>query len=231
MTAYGTVLQNNLLSAFETKWLILSEPVGIKMAAAMTSNETDLEYTHEELSMWNVTALKEYLKVRNLPHSKKTKAELISLVYGSMHLNYQPVKTAVELEMQAKSEYSQLLTTEDGTVLVDPLTIQHWSSEKESIPTWPKVLFSDLIMYVKKTNSALSADMYSRYKQGKAYGYFADDWVSTLSYHLDASSDVAYFKTVCRPSERLSATPHSVWLACTQSTGEMLSAWCSCTAG
>lgn len=67
------------------------------MAAAMTSNEIDLEYTNE-VSMWNVTALKEYLKVRNLPHSKKNKAELISLVYGSMHLNYQPVKTAVELE-------------------------------------------------------------------------------------------------------------------------------------
>lgn len=197
----------------------------------MAVAEVDLDVTFEDITMWNISALKEYVRVRNLPHSKKSKAELVSLVYGCMHLNFQPVKTAVELEAQARTEYTDLLSPRPGIELSDPLQIQGWISERESITEWPKVLFTDLITYVQMTDSALSTDMYSRYKQGKAFGYFADDWIGSLSYHYDQKTDFSYFKAVCRPSERISAAPHNLWLACRQSTGEILSAWCSCTAG
>jgi len=201
------------------------------MALAASPSKTDSTTTYEEISMWKVTALKEYLKVRDLPHSKKSKAELISLVYGAMHLGYQPVKSAVEKEAQRKKEYLDLLKIDESTVILDPLTITDWNEEQHSMSKWPKVLFSDLVMYVNEANTALSAEMYSRYKQGKAYAYFADDWVSSIKYYHEPASEVSYFKTVCRPSERISAVPHTIWIACLQVTGKILSAWCSCTAG
>jgi len=52
-------------------------------------------------------------------------------------------------------------------------------------------------MHVNEANTALSAEMYSRYKQRKAYAYFANNWVSSVRQYDEHSSEVSYFKTVC----------------------------------
>ncbi|KAF6017049.1 hypothetical protein EB796_024649 [Bugula neritina] len=114
---------------------------------------------------------------------------------------------AIEIEAQSNWEYLDLLKINDSRVILDPLTIEDWSEERDSISMWPKVLFSDLFMYVNEANTALRKSL-----------CILGGWL-------------AYFTTVCRPSERISVTPYSVWIACLQITGKILSAWCSCTAG
>jgi len=62
---------------------------------------------------------------------------------------------AIEIEAQSNWEYLDLLKINDSRVILDPLTIEDWSEERDSISMWPKVLFSDLFMYVNEANTAL----------------------------------------------------------------------------
>lgn len=73
--------------------------------------------------------------------------------------------------------------------------------------------------------------MYSKYKQGKAFSYYHDGWIQKIDSHMDTENDLCYFRTKCLPSERVSSPPHEIWIACRLSNGEILSCYCTCTAG
>lgn len=193
-------------------------------------DESSSDMTLEQVSMWKISALRDYLRQRKLPNSNKTKSELAALVYGAKHLNIEPVQTAIEMEQQTKCEYTALLRG-DTFQLVDPLTIKEWKEEKEGMVHWPKVQFIDLVLFTQKNDKALSAAMYSRYKQGKAFSYFEDGWIQDIYSHHDSPRNIIYFSAKCLPSERINAPPHELWIACRHSTGEVLSCYCSCTAG
>lgn len=192
--------------------------------------EANTTMTLEEISLWKVNALRDYLRQRNLPNSNKTKSELAALVYGAMHLDIQPVQTAVEMEQQTKNEYKALLKG-DSFQLTDPFTIKEWKEEAEGMVNWPKVQFIDLVLFTQKNDKALSSAMYSRYKQGKAFSYFHDGWIQNIFSHQDPTNNIIYFSAKCLPSERVNSPPHELWIACGGSTGEVLACYCSCTAG
>ena len=86
-------------------------------------------------------------------------------------------------------------------------------------------------------SSDLIHRLHCEYKEGKAYRYFTDEFVKEVLIHLiSESSKYCIMKTKCTPSQRVSAKPYDVWVVVEKDTpihpgGQILSAYCSCTAG
>ena len=195
----------------------------------MSSVDNDADKTFDEISMWTVSALRDYLRARNLPNSNRSKQALVALVYGCMQLQVEPVQSAVDLEIQTKQEYRSLLQGSDFQ-RQDPRSIQDWTSEADGMAHWPKVLFSDLIVFTNISNGALSCNMYTKYKQGKGYSYFQDGWIGEIESNITHESNICYFRTKCIPSERINSPPHDLWIATCLNTGEILGAFMHCEA-
>ena len=75
------------------------------------------------------------------------------------------------------------------------------------------------------------------YKEGKAYRYFTDEFIKEISIHsISTISDYCILKTKCTTSQRISARAYDVWAILRKDEGdspggEVISAFCSCTAG
>ena len=75
------------------------------------------------------------------------------------------------------------------------------------------------------------------YKQGKAYRYFTDNFISEVYYNnISDESKYCYLKTKCLSSQRVSSKPYDVWVLVKKDFkyevgGAILSAYCTCTAG
>ena len=48
----------------------------------MSFIDNDGDKSFDEISMWNVSALRDYLRAQNLPKSNRSKKVLVTLVYG-----------------------------------------------------------------------------------------------------------------------------------------------------
>ena len=103
-------------------------------------------------------------------------------------------------------------------------------SEVDGILFWSMILYPDIFTYLTFYPSELKSDDLNDYK--KAYSYFSDGWLSPLSYHeVHPTSKYCLVKGDCRPSERLSDTPHKFWFYIEKQTVKIQSAYCSCMAG
>ena len=75
------------------------------------------------------------------------------------------------------------------------------------------------------------------YKQGKAYRYFTDNFISEVYYNnISDELKYCYLKTKCLPSQRVSSKTNDVWVLVKKDLkdemgGAILGAYCTCTAG
>ena len=145
-----------------------------------------------------------------------------------------------EIAKRNLAEYKSKLIVE-GVTLPDPLGIKKslWIGEKDGIQTWPSVYIMDISQYFENVidSSDLIHRLHCEYKEGKAYRYFTDEFVKEVLIHpISESSKYCIKKTKCTPSQRVSAKPYDVWVVVEKDTpihpgGQILSAYCSCTAG
>ena len=128
----------------------------------------------------------------------------------------------------------------DNKNLQDPLDIKNgWVGEENDIKLWPQLYLTDITRFygdvLDKKNIVQRIEC--EYKQGKAYRYFTDSFISEVFYNnISDESKYCYLKTKCLPSQRVSSKPYDVWalvqkdLKC-EVGGAILSAYCTCTAG
>ena len=104
---------------------------------------------------------------------------------------------------------------------------------------WPQLYLTDFTPFygdvLGKKNIVQRTEC--KYKQGKAYRYFTDNFISEVFYNnISDESKYCYLKIKCLPSQRVSSKPHDVWALVKKDfkyevCGAILSACCACTAG
>ena len=112
----------------------------------------------------------------------------------------------------------------------DSHRLRAWTGEKDGIRFWLAMTYVDIDMYMKRNGSVgLSTEGLTAYTTGKAYSYFACDWLQEVFFHpISRQHKCCYLKTTCIPSNRVNDT-HSLWLK-TMKSGEIVSAYCKCMA-
>ena len=121
----------------------------------------------------------------------------------------------------------------------DPLEVEHtsWISEATGIYSWPSLYYHDIAKYLNHLAPLFLSRLESEYKLGKAYRYFSCDFVREVFYFDIVNTDLCLVKCKVLPSQRLtSSKPYSVWGVIRKDLpekpgGEILSAYCMCTAG
>ena len=141
--------------------------------------------------------------------------------------------TTIEMEKSKRATYESLLVV-DGNILPDPLSIfEKWEGEKQGLTHWPGVFITDITAFLMKTEKEeIALEHLNQYKIGKAYEYYASEWMKEVYYHpIAPNSAFCYLRARCTPSQSLNAATHSVWVCCEKATGKIKRAYCSCTSG
>ena len=185
----------------------------------------------ELVNKMKVEELKTYLRLRGLKVSGR-KVELVARVFAASENNVQPLKTAEEVEAEIADEYKAKLSLKDF-VLPDPFHIKDgWIEKEKGVTSWPMVLYPDIYNYLNFNPSELSSADLCDYKNCKAYRYFKRGWLGPLQYHkVQPDCDYCLLKTDCTPSERLSDTPHKLWICMIKKDAKNMTAHCTCMAG
>lgn len=193
-----------------------------------TTIDSDL-ISLEEVNMWSTDALKEFCRKRGYKVSG-TRAELCSRVYV-LYNNPTPEEPgAKEIEASRRTDYKKIYQT--GSTSTDPLKLSKWISEKDGMKMWPPVSFVEVVKFINKHGHSLASETLTSYKTAKAYGYFYSDWLGEVLYHpINKTQQHCYVKANCTPSNRINDEPHSTWIKIDKSSGEIVSAFCSCVAG
>ena len=168
------------------------------------------------ISKMKVEELKDFLRLRGL----------------KVENNVPLVKTAEEVQQQIIAEYSNKLCI-NGEQLPDPFKLQDgWVNEQDGVSVWPTTVYPDIFNFLSFHPSELKNEDLSDYKTSKAYSYYATGWLNPLFYHpISDESRFCFLKTTCRPSQRISDTPHKLWICLLKTSGKIMTAHCSCMAG
>ena len=192
--------------------------------------------TLDLFSLWKKTQLQDYLKERELPVTG-TKAELVALAFAAWTMKV-PVKvTDQEKKAQKAAAYHSLLTI-NGKQLPDPFTlVDGWEGEETGRLKWPCTMMDDISVFLEKHDvvigqASLHKRLLSDYKEGKAFSYFASNFLFEVLYHpVEDACAYCFLKTKCRPSFAVHDEPHDVWVCIQKETGSVESAFCTCFAG
>lgn len=177
-----------------------------------------------------VEELKTYLRARGLKLSGR-KNELVARVFAAMENGVQPVKTAVEVEIDLKTEYKEKLKI-DKRQLPDPFKIPHgWMDEKEGMSFWPMLLYPNIFSYLMFYPSELGSKDLCDYKNSKAYSYYKSGWLQPLMYHNLSGSNFCILKGECRHSQSIHDPFHKLWLIIEKKTAKIRACHCTCMAG
>ena len=193
------------------------------------------ELTLDVLRTWKVAALKDFLRPRDLKVTG-TKDELVARVFAAHEQNYPVAEDSSERLAKSKLEFERLLATLDN-VLPDPLSLKDgWIGEIEGMKQWPQILLSDIALYIMKDHPGndvtLQKRLLNEYKEGKAYRLYEQGWLKEIQINLvNDNSKYCFLKAKCTPSMKINDTPHTLWICSTKRTGDIHSAYCSCTAG
>ena len=104
---------------------------------------------------------------------------------------------------------------------------------------WPRLYFSDISRFY---SLVLGKDnvihrLECELKQRKVCGYFTNSFIGEILYHnIDEKSKFCLLRTKCVPSQRVDMKQYDVWMDSRKDLvdsigGEILSAYCTCTAG
>lgn len=185
----------------------------------------------DEIRLWNVKTLQEFLRKRGLRVSGR-KEELVALVFAAKRMPDYVKPITTEAECTKSIQYDDLLKIPNGK-LPNPTDLKGWINEEQGLSSWPPTMAFDIGKYLLSVdNVPLRNRLMSDYKEGKAYSYFASGWVKEVMFHaISESSDFCFLMTECRPSQNINNIPWKVWVAIKKKTGEIHSGYCTCFAG
>ena len=166
--------------------------------------------------------LKDYLSLRCLSVSG-TKAELVARAFVAWEQNIGIKLEASALKKKIENEYKTRLTMANIT---DPVSIPKdmWKPE---VTSWPLMDMGKIFSFILK-HKEFETDYIGKYKTEKAFSYFDSKFVGPILSCIQ--DDRSILKTEVTPSQKVNDSPRSVWL-CVKKDGEIVTAWCSCTAG
>ena len=101
----------------------------------------------------------------------------------------------------------------DGDAIPDPMALNTgWIGEENGVSKWPSVFYNDIANYLKILGPDFINGLAREYKLGKAYRYFADNFVREI-YYLDISEKSKYCILKCHvvSSQKVSSNPYYVW--------------------
>ena len=195
--------------------------------------EEDKELSIDEIKLWTVSALKNFLRERKMKVSGR-KEELVALVFAAKLRPdlAPPAAGAAAVELEKEEHYKGLLRANTET-LPDPEQLSNWESEASSIAKWPPMMSMDIASYLNSIDDIpLRKRLMADYKDQKGYSYFSSGWMGEIQYHhISQDSKYCFLKTKCTPSQRVSNGPWNVWVVVEKKSGEVLSAFCQCFAG
>ena len=169
--------------------------------------------------------LVDYLGVRGLG-STGNKAMLVSQAFVAWESNV-PVKLSQEaLASKIKVEYLSMLKQHN---ILDPLAPQNyfWSDD---VTKWPSVNLGNIFGFILEQNK-FNVDYIGKYKARRAYSYFQSNYVGPVSFAtVDNGDTVCILKSSVTPSLAIHDEVRQNWILM-KTTGEIVTAWCSCTAG
>ncbi|XP_070555668.1 uncharacterized protein [Ptychodera flava] len=101
---------------------------------------------------------------------------------------------------------------------------------------WPSIFLSDITMYIMANHPGndvpLQQRLLNEYKEGKAYRLYTGGWLKEIFYHaVSQHSEYCFLKANCCHTMKIGDVPHTVWICVVKKTGDIKSAYCSCTAG
>lgn len=94
---------------------------------------------------------------------------------------------------------------------------------------WPLVDLGHIFHYILE-KKAFESDYVGQYKVKKAFSYFKSGFVSQVVTATGADKDTIFLKGSVLPSQKVSSAPHVV-CALLKKSGEIQTAYCSCTVG
>ena len=98
---------------------------------------------YDLISKMSLEELKNYLRIRGLKVNGR-KNELVARVFAASENGVKPIKTAVEVEADLKTEYLAKLKIDDRNI-PDPFKIPHgWMNEDEGVKFWPMLLYPNI---------------------------------------------------------------------------------------
>jgi hypothetical protein len=182
------------------------------------------------LTKMRVDELKIFLRLRGLKVSGR-KEELVARAFAAIENNVQPVKTAEEVEVEIRTEYTRKLVIGDE-VLPDPFFMKDWIVEDIGVTFWPMILYPDIFNYLSFNPSELGSKDLSDYKSCKAYSYYKCGWLQPLQYHpVSDDSKFCILKAQCRKSEKINDPFHKLWVVVSKKDAKIHTAHCTCMAG
>ena len=186
----------------------------------------------ETFNTWKGDALKEFLSKRGLA-TTGTKAELAALCFSANSLKLPIKATNAEYLSSLHDQYQSLLLYDDKKQ-PDPLQLSGgWKDEKCGIHLWPPVRIADIVTFLVDNGNSENIKKYlNEYKVGKAYEYLQSHFIKAIFYHpISANCKICYMRAKCTPSQRLRDVDHTMWIMVKKESGDIVSAFCSCTAG
>ena len=137
---------------------------------------------YDLISKVSLEELKNYLRIRGLKVNGR-KNELVVRAFAASENCIKPIKTAVEVEADLKTEYLAKLKIDDRNI-PDPFKIPRgWMKEDESMKFWPMLLYPDIFKYLMFFPSESGNKDLNDYKNSKAYSYHKSGWLQPLLYH------------------------------------------------
>lgn len=187
---------------------------------------------------WSEQALKTYLSLRD----KSVEGDFDTLAARAFNAYEEDLPVNLEKEMEAlqrSNEYRDRLIYGD-LLLPDPFSLKDgWEKETDvTMMKWPSINIIDISNFLTPQSPVQLIDkLLCDYKEGKAYAYFKGEFGREILFNSISNKFPVCF-LLCRvtPSMCIRNKVHSVWIAVKKDTnkrpgGEVVSSYCSCTAG
>ena len=164
---------------------------------------------YDLISKMSLEELKNYLRIRGLK-VKGRKNELVARVFAASENGVKPIKTAVDVESDFKTEYLAKLKIDDRNIL-DPFKISHrWMKEDEGMKFWRMLLYANIFNYLIFFPSELGSKDLNDYKNSTAYSYHKLGWLQPLLYHNLTGGNFWILKGECRKSQSVNDPFHKL---------------------
>ena len=173
--------------------------------------------------------LRNYLITRGLKVNGRKNRPVLREFAASENV-FKPIRTAVVVEPDLKTEYVTKLTIGDRAI-PDPFKIAHgWMNKDESMKFWPIVLYPDISKFLRFFPSELGSKDLNDSEHSKVYSSHKSDGLQTLLYHNLRGSNCCILKGECRKSQLANDTFHKLLIILEKSNKIQLCR-CTCMAG